>query len=235
MICLKCKKPYLFISEGNPDYSECRRCGNRQSFALPDYSGYHSALYDKPYRRDAKTDPQMREILRRLQLQPPERVLDIGCGPGDYTAEIARVSKNTTGIDLDVGLAQRKHGGLDFIGYDCNKGPLPFGDSSVDVIVSINLIEHLRYPEKFLEECRRVLRENGRIAITSANLDFFLHDYFFDKTHLHEWRLGEFSRIVGRYFKVGVAKKSSSMFNYYPYNFFLVNFLKPDLLIVGKK
>lgn len=202
---------------------------------MPDYSGYHSTLYDKTYRRDARTDPQMMEILRRLKLRPSERVLDIGCGPGDYTVEIARTTKNTTGVDLDVELAKRKHWDLDFIGHDCNEGPLPFEDSSVDAIISINLIEHLRNPERLLEECKRVLRKNGRIAITSANLDFFLHDYFFDRTHLHEWRLKGFKEIVGRYFQVELAKKSSSMFNYYPFNFFLVNFLKPDILIIGRK
>jgi 2-polyprenyl-3-methyl-5-hydroxy-6-metoxy-1,4-benzoquinol methylase len=234
MICPKCNKPYLFIDEQQPAIATCIRCFYSESFRQPGYDQYHQKLYLKPYRRDRHSDPQMRKILRFLKVQVKDTVLDLGCGVGDYTHSISEFSENVIGMDLDVSAARHKFPDLDFRNHDLNVR-LPFPDASFDFVVSINLIEHLRNEQSFVDECARILKPRGRIALTTANLDFILHKWFYDRTHVHEWSLNQFKKIMGRTFSTIIAEKSSSMFNFYPFNVITTKFLKPDLLYIGTK
>lgn len=234
MICPRCTKPYYFLSKKSIKTSFCERCGYSSVTVLPRYDAYHYDLYSaKKYRRTTATDPQMRRIIRSLSIAPSDRILDIGCGVGDYTAAIRNQRPcAVTGIDHSVLAAVAKYPHLHFTPVDCNN-VLPYEDASFDKVISINLIEHLIDPEMFLTECRRILKPDGMIIITTANRAFLLHDYFYDKTHLHEWTKDQFGVLVEGYFHKKVLEKSSAMFNYFPYNYVLTHFLKPDLLFIG--
>ncbi len=235
MICPKCSKPYLFLDNENYDFLKCLKCGHKRLFEMPSYSDYHEKLYtSKDYRRDMSSDPQMKFILENLGLSKDDLILDLGCGVGDYTKEIHGISNNVIGIDSDIIAAKNKNKDIDFEEHDCGK-VFKYSGDHFDKIVSINLIEHLIDYDLFLSECRRMLKKGGKIAITTPDLNFFLHDYFFDKTHLHEWSMSDFKGIFGKYFEIEVMQKSSSMFNYYPLNLITTRFIKPDLLFIGKK
>lgn len=236
MICPNCEKPFYFINPKKTTNSVCFKCGHTAPFLAPQYDNYHEELYQrKVYHRTISTDPQMKKILKALEIKETDQILDIGCGVGDYTNEINHLfSKNVTGMDLNVSAAKKKYPGVNFLDYNCNT-KLPFPDESFDKIVSINLIEHLVTFENFLSECKRVLKPDGKIALTTANRDFFLHNYFFDKTHIHEWTVKEFFEILKKFFNIEYIEKSSSMFNYYPLNKITTKFLKPDILFIGNK
>jgi len=235
MVCPSCKQPYYFINPLDTTRCRCRRCAAEGDFVQPSYEGYHQDLYlSTPYSRTVQTDPQMRRILNALQVRPTDRVIELGCGVGDYTKEIAQRTESVTGVDLNVDGARKRYPDVQFLAADSNK-PLPFSDASADVVLSINTIEHLRDPDQFLREVARILKPQGRVALTTANLDFFLHGRFFDKTHLHEWTLPEFRALVSRTFAPAFVEKSSSMFKYHPANKVLTLFLKPDLTFVGLK
>lgn len=234
MLCPHCQKPYLFMDAKNTGMSRCLRCLHTEPFRQPDYDTYHETLYVKPYRRDRFSDPQMGKILRTLKPKPTDSILDLGCGVGDYMKAFREYTEHIVGLDLSVSAATKKYPGVDFRAHDLNAS-LPFADASFDMLVSINLIEHLQDEKTFLDECARVLKPGGTIALTTANLDFILHDFFFDKTHVHEWTLGQFRALMEQHFKTVVAEKSSSMFNYHPFNIITTKFLKPDLLFIGTK
>lgn len=235
MICFKCFKPYLFIDDKNYNFLKCLRCGYECPFEMPSYSDYHEKLYtSRNYKRDIDSDPQMKFIIRNLNLTKDDFIVDLGCGVGDYTKEIYKISRNVIGIDLSVIAAKNKNKNISFKEHDCGK-VFEYPSNYFDKIISINLVEHLIDYDLFLRECKRILKEGGKIAITTPDLDFFLHDYFFDKTHLHEWSISDFKNILEKYFKIEIIQKSSSMFNYYPLNLIAVNFIKPDLLFIGKK
>lgn len=235
MICPACRKPYFFIDEREPAGARCLRCGHRAPFVQPAYDNYHEELYTSgTYRRDRRTDPQLRRILDCLAITRGERVLDVGCGVGDYTRAIAALTPDVTGLDLNVDAARRISPELSFREYDCNQ-PLPVASGTVDVVVSVNLIEHLVHHETFIGECARVLRPGGRIALTTANLDFFLHDRHFDRTHVREWTLPQFGHLMEGSFTTRVLEKSSGMFKWYPLNVLTTIVLKPDLLFVGSR
>jgi SAM-dependent methyltransferase len=57
----------------------------------------------------------------------------------------------------------------------------PVADSSIDVVLSTETLEHVRQPAVFLAEARRVLRDGGRIVLTvpfSARWHYIPHDYW---------------------------------------------------------
>lgn len=212
----------------------CLKCGYTSGYISPSYNSYLTEKYSHTYTRDIKSDPQMRHIMNVLDIKEGERVIDVGCGVGDYTNEIFKKTTNCTGIDLNIDSALQKYQAVPFLQHDLNTR-FPINDCSADVVVSINVIEHLIDHVAFLSECKRVLKKDGKLVITTANLEFILHNYFFDATHLHEWTLEQFANLVGTYFEIDEAKKSSSMFNYYPFNKITTMFLKPDLLIIAHK
>ena len=47
---------------------------------------------------------------------------------------------------------------------------LPFRDASFDAVIATEVIEHVRYPYRLLEEIRRVLRPSGRVLLSTPNV-----------------------------------------------------------------
>ncbi len=236
MICPRCKRSQFFLTDRSwQSPAQCRKCGFSGQAEKPSYENYHQDLYSaRRYRRIPETDPQMRQIFKVLQIQPNDVVIDLGCGVGDYTVQAAKHTSRAAGYDREVKEALKKYPGIQFFDHDFDK-PIPLPDSSVDKLISINVIEHLLDWDMFLKECRRVLKPGGKIALSTANREFLLHDFHFDKTHLHEWTVREFQVLVEPYFKTISLKKDCAMFNYYPLNLLLRLFLKPDMTWIGMK
>jgi arsenite methyltransferase len=125
------------------------------------------AVYSKP------------DILRRRALvhealgaAPGERVLDAGCGPGFYVAEILeRVgpSGSVVGVDASapmLAVAAKRcegHANVDFHEGDVTALPVP--DSSFDRVLSVQVLEYVSDIPAALAELRRVLRTGGRVLI----------------------------------------------------------------------
>lgn len=108
-------------------------------------------------------------------------ILDIGCGPGNITAELAsRVGDGKViGIDLSkevIAAAQRDHesptqGNLSFKAGDVYG--LDFSDGEFDVVYAHQVLQHLGDPVAALVEMRRVLRPDGVLAIRDADFGAF--------------------------------------------------------------
>ncbi len=120
-----------------------------------------------------------RHSLAVAELQPGERVLDVGCGPGSLTIPAARkVGKEgkTTGIDASPEMIEvaRRKAGKQNLDIDFQVAPieaLPFGDGEFDVVLSSLMLHHLPDDVKAqgLAEIIRVLKPGGRlIAIDLA-------------------------------------------------------------------
>lgn len=105
-------------------------------------------------------------LYRRLWLYPrlcrrlSGRVLDVGCGIGDFL----RFRPGTIGVDVDANSVAWCRGlGLDaqLMPPDC----LPFADEAFDGVVLDNVLEHLASPLALLGEIRRVLRKKGTLVV----------------------------------------------------------------------
>ena len=108
------------------------------------------------------------EPLRRIVGRPGKRILDLGCRTGALTR--AYMSGNeVVGVDVDRGaLEAAAMLGIDTVWADVEE-PLPLGDASFDVVVAAELLEHLRRPERLMQEILRVLRPGGTVAGSLPN------------------------------------------------------------------
>ncbi len=97
-------------------------------------------------------------------------VLEAGCGEGYGADLLAGVARLVCGLDYDALTAA--HVGARYPRVRMVRGnlaALPFGESAVDVVANLQVIEHLWDQEGFLAECHRVLRPGGRLLVTTPN------------------------------------------------------------------
>jgi SAM-dependent methyltransferase len=97
-------------------------------------------------------------------------VLEAGCGEGYGADLLAGVARLVCGVDYDE--LTVRHVGKAYPRVRAVRGnlaALPFGSSTMDVVVNLQVIEHLWDQEGFLAECHRVLRPGGRLLITTPN------------------------------------------------------------------
>ncbi|HLK76363.1 MAG TPA: methyltransferase domain-containing protein [Streptosporangiaceae bacterium] len=105
-------------------------------------------------------------------MAPDARVLDVGCGPGTITADLAALvpSGSVTGIDAAAGvLAQAReeagHRGLENVRFETGDVyQLAFPDGAFDVVHAHQVLQHLSDPVAALGEMRRVCRPGGVVA-----------------------------------------------------------------------
>jgi SAM-dependent methyltransferase len=114
-----------------------------------------------------------RRIVRRaLAARTAERLVDIGCGPGFYCAELAEEVGpfgSVVGVDSSAAmleLAERRcaeHGNVDL--REGAATSLPVEDASADAVVCVQVLEYVDDVAAALAEMRRVLRPGGRAVI----------------------------------------------------------------------
>lgn len=97
-------------------------------------------------------------------------VLDAGAGEGYGAATLARVARRVVASELDGPTAAhvaRRYAGPATVRADLQA--LPVADAAVDVVVNLQVIEHLYDQPGFLAECARVLRPGGRLFCATPN------------------------------------------------------------------
>ena len=92
------------------------------------------------------------------------RLLDVGYACGTLHRKIIDKlgKKNVYGLDIETEIKDSLH-------KTGSAENMPFKDNMFDCIVAGELIEHLENPEAFLEECNRMLKEKGRLILTTPN------------------------------------------------------------------
>lgn len=104
-------------------------------------------------------------------VRPGARVLDLGCGEGQFTAESAAAGAEATGADVADGALRRARAaypGLTFVRVPYDE-PLPFADATFDVVWLSEVIERVVDAGRFLAETRRVLRPDGVLLLTTPS------------------------------------------------------------------
>jgi SAM-dependent methyltransferase len=96
-------------------------------------------------------------------------VLDVACGhENPFFAERLRLAKYVIGLDQDPREVEKNQ--LIHEGHVGDIHSMPLAGESVDVVVSVDTIEHSVSPDVFLRECHRVLRAGGEAIFTTPNL-----------------------------------------------------------------
>jgi glycosyltransferase involved in cell wall biosynthesis len=109
-----------------------------------------------------------------LDVVPPgSRVLDIGCGPGAFDEQLAVKGCAVTGVDQFP--PARAQAFEDFALWN-ESGPFPDMDlRRYDYVLLLDIIEHLKHPEAFLERLRNASHDHRpTFIVTSGNVVFLI-------------------------------------------------------------
>ena len=115
----------------------------------------------------------MEILLRWLDPQPGERILDIGCGDGLYSHEIANRGADVEGIDINLerlDIAERWHQAPGTNFHSMDAAHLEFDDASFDKAVSFCVIEHFENENDILGEIFRVLKPGAHFVFSADSL-----------------------------------------------------------------
>lgn len=107
-----------------------------------------------------------------VSLAKGKDVLDIASGEGYGSALLAMVAKSVIGVDIDENSTEfsaARYAAMNLSFRSGSATQIPLADSSVDVVVSFETIEHLGEHERMLGEFCRVLRPDGQLIISSPN------------------------------------------------------------------
>ncbi len=116
-------------------------------------------------------DFELRRAFLLERLGPGERVLDIGCGEGAFSAEIVRAGGVVIGVEVAqaaIDRARRRHPDLDVRLVEID-GALPFDDGSFELVWASEVLEHVTDTARWLSEVRRVLSPGGRLLVTTPS------------------------------------------------------------------
>jgi 2-polyprenyl-3-methyl-5-hydroxy-6-metoxy-1,4-benzoquinol methylase len=133
-------------------------------------------------------------------------MLDVGCGCGYGTHHLATSgAQRAIGIDISqeaVEYACRHYSAanLDFRRMDATA--LDFPDETFDVVVCLEVLEHVSNHQRLLAETRRVLRPGGRIVVSTPNGQIFSpNGKPINPKHVREFSKYELEKVLAPYFE----------------------------------
>lgn len=124
----------------------------------------------------------------------PLRILDAGCGTGNYTWELTRRGNHVIGIDnspvmLDHAEAKRKTDAHypDFRQHDLAT-PLPFDPNSFDAALCVHVLYTMQNPRAFLQQLRTVVHQQGCVVLVTLQRPVDLIGSITDSLKVDGWR-----------------------------------------------
>ncbi|XP_039611249.1 putative methyltransferase DDB_G0268948 [Polypterus senegalus] len=143
----------------------------------------HASVYQK-YRIDPPEEIQKLILgyLDKKKEKPHDLAVDVGCGTGQLTRQIACHFKLVVGTDISEAQIHeaRMVPGFPNVSYKvCPAETLPFDNSSVDLITAATAA-HYFDTDTFLKEVERILKPQGCIALLSYTSKF---EFFFPGAH----------------------------------------------------
>jgi len=134
-------------------------------------------------------------------------VLDIGCGARKGPLVLAQNAKEVIGSDISkeaVSYSARKWRSEDLKYVASDAVALSFADRVFDIVISFEVLEHIRQQEQFLQEAKRVLKKDGLFILSTPNKSVMSpqgvfqnpdHVREFSAPELKEFLLSIFSRV----------------------------------------
>jgi len=126
-------------------------------------------------------------------LVPGTRLLDVGCGPGSVTIDLAArlapgevIGVDTSEAVVEIARDAAKEAGASNVTFEvADAYELPFEDDTFDVVHAHQVLQHLTDPIAALREMRRVTRPGGLVAVRDA--DYSGMTWYPPSPGLDEW------------------------------------------------
>ena len=160
--------------------------------------------YDKKW--SSYVEATTRETISRLDLQPADQVLDVGCGTGALLQRLSAVhpAGQLSGVDPvpEMLAVARRRLSSEIKLREGWAEHLPFSAEQFNIVVSCNMFHYIRHPEAALHEIGRVLRPGGQLVITDWCDDFLacrfcgLYLRLFNQAHFKIYRERECVRLL---------------------------------------
>lgn len=151
------------------------------------------------------------EILNRLPTGSDTKILDVGCGTG-FTLKKLQGSYHAVGLDSDKKALEfcTLQGCNNLVHGDAER--LSFKDNNFDIIIALDILEHLNNDLASINGFYRILKEGGHLIITvpAFNLLWSTHD-----DALHHRRRYTSSELRERLVKCGFRVIDSSYWNFF--------------------
>jgi SAM-dependent methyltransferase len=119
------------------------------------------------------TDDEHEMALTMLSISPGDRVLDVACGPGNFTRDFGLAAGEGLAVGLDasetmleVAVRDTESDNIAYVRGDAAE--LPFRDGSFDAVCCFAALYLIEEPIRALEEIVRVLAPGGRLALMST-------------------------------------------------------------------
>lgn len=185
-----------YLKDSSYEINKCFNCDSH--FIVPKedshkiydiiYSSVNTFGYDRYYRYSkfvkekkdplkflAYSEPSYYPVYQFVKDKTKLRVLEIGCSYGYLSYALHK--KGFYVKALDVASKAIKVARENFGDYFFNMDLKEFiyqSSERFDLIIAIELIEHLEKPIEFLSNCKKLLNRNGKIILTTPNKDYYL-------------------------------------------------------------
>jgi SAM-dependent methyltransferase len=174
------------------DLMECHSCSIVFLFPFPS-EAVLAALYSDGYHSHVNTSAASNPLVKAIRygcllpyrlrygietgtLKPfgRGRLLDVGCGAGDYLAAMASLGWECSGIDVGETALSLAHGKVP--GARLHRGSIEsasFPRQAFEVVTLWHTLEHLPDPLKTLDRIHNLLAPEGRLLVAAPNIDSF--------------------------------------------------------------
>jgi 2-polyprenyl-3-methyl-5-hydroxy-6-metoxy-1,4-benzoquinol methylase len=167
---------------------------------------------------DTAIDPSSKDLpglkLRYLLEHLPEhgKVIEIGCGEGKILRSLAKLRPQLELHGCDVREPHVTAEGYSF--HYAPDGDIPLADASCDVVLIVDVLEHVPDPRVMLKEARRLLRGSGRLVafvpVEGEALSFYAlfrailgqNTYVIAKQHIQAFSHASLVRLVAEFFEI---------------------------------
>lgn len=121
-------------------------------------------------------------LFRRFEIEKGDRLLDIGCGRGEFLKGFIACGVSGYAVDQSS-VAQKYCPEAELKIADIENEGIPYPDNFFDFVYSKSVIEHFHYPEKMMAEMYRVLKPGGVAITLCPSWEHNYRIYFEDYSH----------------------------------------------------
>lgn len=158
-------------------------------------------------------------ILKEIKRINSKNILDVGCGTGYVTKRISKINPDIIGCDTDkkrLELARiYTKNRIKFVPLYIERKPLlPFPNDSFDLVISLEVLEHIQKYKETIQELKRVSKKYVIITVPNEPLfriaNFlrgkYLKDFGNAPGHINHFNKKSIVKILRKYFKIKKAQ-----------------------------